>query len=65
MCWKVTDMFAASYSAFTIKRAIRGFPMAALPVRSGRQQAGCQALVGEVKPSSQWAGLVLMTAFFK
>lgn len=27
MCWKVTDMFAASYRAITIKRAMRGFPI--------------------------------------
>lgn len=29
MCWKVTDMLAASYRAITIKRAMRGFPISA------------------------------------
>lgn len=29
MCWKVTDTFAASYRAITIKRAMRGFPISA------------------------------------
>jgi len=65
MCWKVTDTFAASYSAFSIKRAIQGFPITALPVRTGRQQVVCHASVREVECSSQSACLVLMTVFFK
>lgn len=63
MCWKVTDMFAASYRAITIKRAMRGFPISAC--LSGWQQAGCQASVGDGRPSSQWTCFLLMPIFFK